>query len=242
MEEAAFRAADGTPVAAVTADEMREVDRVAVEEVDLGLLQMMENAGRNLASAVRRRGPDEVLVLAGAGGNGGGGLACARHLANRDVDVTVALDRAPGALEGAAARQRRIVDASGVPVREGVGSGRPAADVVVDAVVGYGLTGALRGAARDLVEAAGAAGAPVVSLDVPSGIDATTGASPGPAVAPAEVVTLALPKTGLTAVDCPVTLADVAVPRAVYARLGIPYDQPFGDGDVVALSEAGGGA
>ncbi|MFB6192114.1 MAG: NAD(P)H-hydrate epimerase [Haloarculaceae archaeon] len=226
MEEDAFRTPAGTPVTAVTAGEMREVDRVATEEVGLGLLQMMENAGRNLAAAVRTTGPDEVLVLAGAGGNGGGGLACARHLANRSVDVEVALDRTPGALDGAAAAQHRVVEAAGVPVREGI-DGRPGADVVVDAVIGYGLTGAARGMARDLIEACAATDARVVSLDVPSGLDATTGEAPGPAVDPDGVLTLALPKTGLREVDAPVTLADVAVPRTVYDRLGIPYEPPF---------------
>lgn len=234
MDEDAFRTPGGTPVTAVTADEMREVDRVATEEVGLGLLQMMENAGRTLASAVRATDPGEVLVLAGNGGNGGGGLACARHLANRSVDVSVALDRAPGALDGAAARQHRVVEAAGVPVSEGI-DGRPGADVVVDAVIGYGLAGAVRGAARDLVEACAATDARVVSLDVPSGLDATTGESPGPTVDPDEVLTLALPKTGLRAVDAPVTLADIAVPRAVYARLEIPYESPFADGYRVAL-------
>ncbi|MFC7157266.1 NAD(P)H-hydrate epimerase [Halomarina halobia] len=238
MERAVYRTAGGMPVTAVTADEMREVDRVATEEVGLGLLQMMENAGRNLASAVRATGADGAVVLAGDGGNGGGGLACARHLANRDVAVEVVLDRPPAALDGAAARQHRVVDAMGVPVREGP-AGPPETDAVVDAVIGYGLSGAVRGIARDLVEACGGTDARVVSLDVPSGLDATTGESTGPVVDPAEVITLALPKTGLRGVDCPVTLADIGIPRTVYRRLDVPYDPPFDDAYLVPLERTG---
>jgi NAD(P)H-hydrate epimerase len=80
----------GVRVPGVTADEMRAVDRVAVDDVGLQLLQMMENAGRGLATVVRSRQPERVVVVAGNGGNGGGGLACARHLANRGVEVSVA--------------------------------------------------------------------------------------------------------------------------------------------------------
>ncbi|WP_435182210.1 NAD(P)H-hydrate epimerase [Halorussus sp. AFM4] len=80
MSESAFKTTAGVPVPAVTADEMREIDRVGVNDIGLKLLQMMENAGRNLAGRIRKRNPDHVAVLAGNGGNGGGGLACVRHL------------------------------------------------------------------------------------------------------------------------------------------------------------------
>src|SRR6056297_3358061 len=111
MEKAAFETETGTMVAAVTANEMGEVDRVAVDEVGLTLLQMMENAGRNLAEVVRSVDGEDVTVLAGNGGNGGGGLVAARHLANRDVSVDVVLDRPPTDLDGATAHQYRILDA-----------------------------------------------------------------------------------------------------------------------------------
>ncbi|MFB6219741.1 MAG: NAD(P)H-hydrate epimerase [Halobacteriaceae archaeon] len=231
---APFRTESGAPVAAVTADEMREVDRVAVEEVGLGLLQMMENAGRTLAwharDAREAGGAGEVVVVAGNGGNGGGGLACARHLTNRGVGVEVVLDRPPGELTGAAAQQYGVLDAMGVPT--GVGpdalAGRDPA-VVVDALVGYGLGGALREPARSIVEAVNGGPATVVSLDVPSGVDATTGEPLGAAVAPDRTVTLALPKTGLADRPEGLVLADISVPATVYRRLDIEYRNPFGE-------------
>ena len=125
MSDHLFRTKDGMVMPAVTAEQMREVDRIAVEEFGLGILQMMENAGRNLAENVldmldgaracperSRRG--EVTVLAGSGGNGGGGLCCARHLHNRGFQVWVVLDREAAMLTGAARSQFQILQAAGL--------------------------------------------------------------------------------------------------------------------------------
>lgn len=211
----------GREVPAVTADEMRAVDEAAVD-AGLDLPVMMENAGRDLAAAARAFDPDHAAILAGAGGNGGGGLAAARHLLNHGVDVAVVLDRVPGDLSGAPATQWRLLDAMGVARRESV----PDADLVVDALVGYGLTAAPRGRVADLVEAANAADAPVLSLDVPTGVDATTGERPGVAVEPDRTLTLALPKTGLRGV-APLELGDIGIPPFVFAEAGVAYESPF---------------
>ncbi|MFW6317953.1 MAG: NAD(P)H-hydrate epimerase, partial [Halorubrum sp.] len=86
------------------------------------------------------------------------------------------------------------------------------------------------------IEATADAAGPVVSLDVPSGTDATTGEAPGAAVAPDVTATLALPKTGLAAVGGALRLVDLSVPSTVYDRLGIEYAHPFGDAFAVSLS------
>jgi NAD(P)H-hydrate epimerase len=225
VEPNAFETAAGTPLTAVTAEEMAAVDRVATETVGLPLYSMMENAGRNLASVVRkRRRARQVVVIAGGGGNGGGGLACARHLLNRDVPVTVVTDRPASEITGAAATQRRVLEAAGVTVRDEVPSldGR----LAVDALVGYGLTDALDGVAADLARACGDADG-VISLDVPSGVNATTGATSGPAVDADATLTLALPKTGFGPNCGELLLGDIGIPASVYERLDIPYEQPF---------------
>ncbi|WP_436930719.1 NAD(P)H-hydrate epimerase [Halosimplex halobium] len=228
MDARAFRTETGRSVTAVTAAEMRDVDRVAVEEFGVSLLQMMENAGRNLARHVREAGAEPVVVLAGNGGNGGGGLCAARHLANRDVEVSVVLDRSPEGLDGAARTQYETLAAMGVPVDDGVDAlVDRRAGTVVDALVGYGLDGRLRGTAADLVDEVAGTDATVVSLDVPSGMVATTGERPGPSVAPDRVLTLALPKTGLAGLDCELSLGDIGVPAGVYHSLDIPYANPF---------------
>lgn len=99
----------------------------------------------------------------------------------------------------------------------------------MDALIGYGLAGPVRGTAAALVEAMNDSAAPVLSLDVPSGRNATTGEAPGNAVDPARALTLALPKTGLRTLDCPVYLADISLPATLYERLDIDYENPFGD-------------
>ena len=245
MDASTFIGPDGRPVTAVTAEEMRAVDRVAVEEIGLDLRRMMEHAGRGLAEAVldvrSSRSDDPVAVLAGNGGNGGGGLACARHLTNRDLPVRVVLDRARAEVDGVTAEQLRILEAMDVPIEAVDGDSDFEADaalegVVVDALIGYGLTGQPRGVAADLIEAVGGASEATVSLDVPSGTNATTGERPGVAVEPDLTATLALPKTGIAAVDGDLRLVDLSVPSTVYDRLGIGYAYPFGEAFSVPLS------
>jgi NAD(P)H-hydrate epimerase len=227
-----FRTEDDIVVPAVTADQMLAVDRMAVEEFGLGMLQMMENAGRSLALNVMdmldsARG--EVTVLAGAGGNGGGGLCCARHLHNRGFKVWVVLDRDRRMLRGAAANQLDILQAAGRqpadPTQAGELMGR--SQIVVDALIGYGLRGAPRGRTAELIELCNQHAARVLSLDVPSGLDATTGEAPGPVVRPERTLTLALPKTGLQRVPGDLYLADIGIPPEVFQRLGVPFQPPF---------------
>ena len=238
MPRTSFRTVCDQVVSAVTADEMRAVDRVAMEDVGLELLQMMENAGRILASHVRDVADGDVVVMAGNGGNGGGGLACARHLVNHGESVRVVLDRAPDALTGAAARQYSILD----EMRVETTVGRPRHDedtepsVLVDALIGYGLTGDVREPARGLIEWMIRREELTVSLDVPSGVDATTGAVLGVSVDPVRTVTLALPKTGLDEVSGTLFLADIGIPTTVYDRLDIAYETPFRTNDWVELS------
>ncbi|MFC6942730.1 NAD(P)H-hydrate epimerase [Salinirubellus sp. GCM10025818] len=222
---------------------MRDVDRVAVEEVGLQLLQMMENAGRALAWHVRdiREGDTDrrILVVAGNGGNGGGGLVCARHLANRDLPVRVLLDRSPETLTGVAAHQHRIIDEMGIPFTSDVEqlSGLEEAMVVVDALIGYGISGDVRPPSNTYIERMNRRSDPIVSLDVPSGLDATTGKTLGVSVTPDRTVTLALPKTGLDGIPGTLFLADISVPGTVYERLGIAYTNPFEDRDWIRLKE-----
>jgi NAD(P)H-hydrate epimerase len=236
------------PVPAVTADQMATVDRVAVDDVGLPLVSMMENAGRNLATATRAvvgDRPERAFVAAGGGGNGGGGLAAARHLANRGTEVIVALDRPRDDLDGAPATQAdalaatnaTVVDDPADVVNEAVDAVLDV-DVALDALVGYGLTDSLDGTVADLAQVIDQGAERALSLDVPSGFDATTGDAPGRAVHPDATLTLALPKTGLAAVPGDFLLGDIGIPRGVYEHAGVPAPAPsvFGTQHVVALA------
>ncbi|MGM0591973.1 MAG: NAD(P)H-hydrate epimerase [Halobacteriota archaeon] len=228
-----FHTATGQTVPAVTADEMRTVDRVAVETVGLTLLQMMENAGRTLAGMARElAGGESVVVIAGGGGNGGGGLCAARHLVNHGIPVRAVLDRSPDELSGVAARQCRLLEETGATVESDPMPEE--AGVVVDALIGYGRTGVVQGRAAYLISQCNRTQTPVCSLDVPSGLDATTGDRHGPVVDADYTLTLALPKTGLGGVGN-LWLADIGIPNGVYERLGIDYRQPFDGRDRVRV-------
>jgi NAD(P)H-hydrate epimerase len=211
---------------------MREVDRVMVEDLHIELVQMMENAGRNLADlTVSRFSPATVVVLAGTGGNGGGGLVAARHLANRGATVRVVLARPD--LAAVPLHQLDIVRRMGVDI-----SDEPrTADVVVDALIGYSLNGDPQGRAAELIAWANREVAPVLALDTPSGLNATTGEPGVPSVRADATLTLALPKVGL--VGSPhageLYLADISVPPFVYGRFDIAVPPLFIDASIVRL-------
>jgi NAD(P)H-hydrate epimerase len=236
-----FVTANGVEVPAVDEAQMREVDRIAMEETGPNLFQMMENAGRNLAGlaieVLGDRWQDaNVLVLSGSGGNGGGGICAARHLANRNARVTLCLAD-PAKLQGVPAFQRMILKSTSA--REisfdHIEDEHP--DLVLDALIGYGLQSAPSGHVADLIEWTASSAVPVLALDIPSGVDSTTGATPGGFVNARWTLTLALPKKGLRPqVAGELYLADIGIPAAVYQRMGLQYVPPFGRDFCVPLT------
>ncbi len=215
---------------------MREIDRIMIDELGVSLLQMMENAGRSLAELIIRRfEPKVVCVIAGTGGNGGGGLAAARHLHNRGVQTSVTLTR-PEGLGAAAGHQAQVLRQMGLPFLERPDSN---AELIVDALVGYSLSGTLRGPSAELAAAAGDLGVPIVSLDVPSGLNATTGLSSGVQIAADATLTLCLPKTGLrhATETGDLYLADISVPPEVVLRVSDGPAPPFRRTGVLRISD-----
>ena len=221
-----FQTEAGLVVPAVTTEQMREVDRVAIEEVGPNLDQMMENAGRNLASMCMEMlgeawATSPVVVLAGTGGNGGGGICAARHLANHGGQVTLVVSDTEG-LARVPGEQFALYRATDGRLAEARELETIESALTVDAVLGYSLAGAPHGVVCDLIGWMSSGAAPVVALDVPSGVDATTGDSPGAHVRAAATMTLALPKTGLH-VDAvgELWVADIGIPRGVLERAGV---------------------
>ncbi|MHB8764487.1 MAG: NAD(P)H-hydrate epimerase, partial [Deferrisomatales bacterium] len=190
----------------LTAEEMRSLDRHTVEVVGVPGPVLMETAGRggftHLWAAyehLARRGP--VAVVCGRGNNGGDGFVVARCLANRGCPVRVLLLGRREAVAGDAAVHLGALLGCGVEVAE-VDDAFPldetmaGASLVVDAVLGTGLEAPVRGLAARAIEAVNRAPAPVVSLDLPSGVSADTGQVLGVAVAADLTVTFAWPKRG----------------------------------------------
>jgi NAD(P)H-hydrate epimerase len=225
-------------IPAVTASQMIEVDRIMTEDLGVDLLQMMELAGAALATLARDRffGGDargqRVLVVAGSGGNGGGGMVAARRLHGWCAEVEVWVTRETAFLRGASAHQVRSLRALGVSVHVPPESSLPAADLIVDALIGYSLAGPPSGHAAALIRAANDHPASVLSLDLPSGLEATTGTVYDPCIQADATLALALPKRGVWApwghgVTGELYLADIGIPYEVYARLGLDVGPIF---------------
>jgi NAD(P)H-hydrate epimerase len=232
----------------LTAEQMTEVDRIMVEEYGILLIQMMENAGRHLAALTRtlvknRLYGNRIVVLCGTGNNGGGGMVAARHLSNWGADVSVILAGQPDSLGTVPALQwailerlpldRRLCDGSNVPDLSG-------AKLIIDALIGYGLSGNPRRPAAELITAANESGRLVVSLDTPSGLDATTGIPGEPCAKADATMTLALPKMGLMTTEArdyvgELYVADIGVPPAAYSQIGLQVPSLFHDSGILQV-------
>jgi NAD(P)H-hydrate epimerase len=224
-----------------------------IEAYQIDLIQMMENAGRNLALLAKHLLDDDiedrpVVVLAGRGNNGGGGLAAARHLLNWGAWVQILLTHRPEEFAGIPAHQLASLQAMGLPVAWAEeGWELPPADLVIDAIVGYGLHGSPQGAAANLIQLANSSVAPIVSLDAPSGLDTTTGQIYEPHINATATLTLALPKVGLLVAPAQAAVgdlyvADISVPPQLYERLGLDVPPIFAVDTVLPLIVEGGSA
>ena len=214
-------------VPSITVDQMREVDRLMVEEFGITLPQMMENAGRILAElTIEMFSPDEASILVGRGHNGGGGLVAARYLHNRGVDTEVVL--ASPELADVPMRRLSTLRALDLPVRDS-----PEHDdgVIVDALLGYNQVGAPRGRTRDLVETAEESRLPVISLDVPTGFDLGTGDYHEISFKDPLTLTLGLPKAKMVGNIRDLWLADIGIPGEVYDMVGLHVPVMFQGSD-----------
>ena len=227
-----FKTEKEIKVPAVTTEQMIEVDRIAIEETGPNLFQMMENAGRNLAELTiqtlgKKWKSQKIVVLAGTGGNGGGGICAARHLANRGADVTVCITDNKK-LKDVPAYQLHILKSTNAKIItiEELQNENP--DLIIDAIIGYSLSGKPTGISAEMIDWASEKLGIRLSLDVPSGVDSTTGEVNGKFINPDLTMTLALPKTGLlpeTTGD--LYLADIGIPSKVYEKLNLNYKSPF---------------
>lgn len=239
-----FLTDDNIFVPSVTAQKMRAIDEKALSETGPNLYQMMENAGRNLATIshqfvkkIKNRNP-VVLVLAGTGGNGGGGICAARHLANHGMDVVVCVSD-PDRLKEVTEYQLSVMKNSGaVLFNFSEVKNLKTPDLIIDSVLGYSLSGAPAGRALDFIHWMNNQPVPILSLDVPSGIDATSGEAPGESVKPDVTLTLALPKTGLhDSTTGKLFLGDIGIPEKTFLKAGINYQSPFSGTYIINLKK-----
>jgi NAD(P)H-hydrate epimerase len=216
----------------LTAAQMKAVDQAAISQLGVPGLVLMENAGREVAAVIGRERPvrgAEVRVVCGAGQNGGDGLVIARHLANGGGRVTVLLAAPRAKLVGDAATFAAVVEQMpAITVRDGSAAGADwpgwlaGAEIVVDAIFGTGLRADVAGTPAEAIVAINASPALRVAVDVPSGLDADTGAVRGVAVRADLTVTMGCRKLGL------VLDPEAPVGRLEVADLGVSPESLVG--------------
>ncbi|MFA5168621.1 MAG: NAD(P)H-hydrate epimerase [Candidatus Omnitrophota bacterium] len=210
----------------ISAEEARRIDQSAIRDYCIPGLLLMENAGRSVSDVISREyKPCKVLVVTGKGNNGGDGLVVARHLANRGYPVQVALLEDPARLKADPLLNFSIVVKMKIPwvLMATASEGKifefcRESELVVDAIFGIGVHSPVRGIFERAIRAINRCQRPVVSIDIPSGLDADTGQVHGVAVKAAKTVTLALPKRGLfdgegRAYAGEIEVADIGIPR-----------------------------
>jgi NAD(P)H-hydrate epimerase len=231
---------------------MRDVQRLAQEEFGMDLVQITENAGRAaavLALAMlggKGRG-QRVVILCGGGNTGAAGLATARHLSNWGFRVDPIISGVEEEASFLARRQIQVLRLAGILEPADMESSEITvedqlanADLVIDALVGYGLAGPPQGIASAVTQLALQAGRPTLSLDVPTGVNATTGEVSIPAIRATTTLLLDLPKRGVQEPGArahvgEIFLADLGIPAAVPERLGIHIAGVFSEGPIVRL-------
>ena len=206
----------------LTSAEMADADRLAIAGGISGS-ELMESAGRAVAEAVAARHPSgsRVVVVAGPGNNGGDGFVAARLLAERGARVKVMLLADIGRLKGDAALAAKKWTG---PVAAAEPAALAGAEVVIDALFGAGLDRPVEGAARALIEAINAGKAPVYAVDLPSGINGTSGSALGVAVKATHTITFFRKKPGHLLLPgrlhCgTIAVADIGIPASVLAKI-----------------------
>lgn len=219
----------------VTAEQMARVDRIMIDDLGVDILQLMEAAGLAVIEAIRRQLDGDVankhiLLLAGSGGNGGDALVAARYLKARGAQPDVILSRPAAELPEVTAHQHRLAQAFGVSIREMPEGDDSFAnrtyDLIVDGLLGFSGRGDPRGTIAELIRFANSNPSPILAIDVPSGLDATSGVPGDPSIRAAATITLALPKSGFLNPEAPafsgeITVADIGVPASVLTAVGV---------------------
>ena len=218
----------------LTRDEVRDVDRRAIDELGMPGVVLMENAGRESARLFRQAGLDgKVVICCGKGNNGGDGYVIARHLELEGVSVRTLVFAEPDDITGDAGINLRILQQSGAnveflptPNSDDLQRRLADADWIVDALLGTGIRGELREPFPTVIAAINAAPARVVAVDLPSGMDCDTGAPLGECVRAEMTATFVARKQGFDAAGADawtgaVEVVSIGVPRSLLAACGL---------------------
>jgi NAD(P)H-hydrate epimerase len=213
--------------------QVRVLDRKALEVFGMPGIVLMENAGRGAMEVLAGLGVEgKVVLCCGKGNNGGDGFVIARHLDNSQVPLHILLFACPEELPGDAAINYQIVARSGLPIivfsgetidRSEVNRHLSKADWIVDALYGTGLQGPVRPPFDQVILAINEAGKKVLAVDVPSGLDCDTGKPMGATIRADHTVTFVDAKVGFVQPEAAawlgeVHIVDIGAPRNLLAR------------------------
>ncbi|MBZ4665373.1 NAD(P)H-hydrate dehydratase [Mahella sp.] len=223
---------------AVTVQQMRSIDRIAIERYGIPGVVLMENAALAVVDRVMKRvqhhNGRRIAVVCGGGNNGGDGLATARHLYQHGLNVKIYLLTNPSKFNGDAAVNFNIIQGIGVPCMQLDDENAlhefytdiKYVDVIIDAIFGTGIKGEVTGLPADVIRAINESAGYVISVDMPSGINGDTGEVCGCAVTADQTVTFALPKIGQIIYPGKkyvghLSIADISIPKAAINNVDI---------------------
>jgi NAD(P)H-hydrate epimerase len=180
-----------------------------------------------------------IAILSGAGNNGGGGLVAARHLQNWGTEISLVLAFEPAKLKEIPAHQWHILQKMGIKLDKEPELEK--ADLIIDALIGYGLSGDPRQPVAGWIDQANNSQVPILALDAPSGLDTTSGTAGSPCINAAATLTLALPKSGLLTPQAAeyvgeLYLADISVPPELYRQIGVDVPNLFEVDSILKVS------
>ncbi len=213
--------------------EVRMVDQIAITDFAVPGVILMENAGQNATRILLEQGcKGPVLIVCGKGNNGGDGFVMARHLDNHDIPVEIFIISSPEELKGDAKINYEIVRKSGIPFQrldsenslQDFKSALTKCDWVVDALLGTGVSGEIKGIYKTVIEEINQSKNKVLSVDIPSGMDCDTGNISGTCIKAYCTVTFVARKKGFDNPESKihtgiVHVADIGVPRAVFKKI-----------------------
>ncbi|MCK4261602.1 NAD(P)H-hydrate dehydratase [bacterium] len=224
----------------VTAQEMREIDRRTIEDFGIAGLDLMEKAGGSVAQAATemlgKSSGKKVAIFAGKGNNGGDGFVAARHLAQKKVKVSLYLlgrkEEVKGDarvnLEKLSQLPTEIITVKQYPKGnerdlEEIKGDIAQSDLIIDAILGTGTKGRVDGFLAEVIKLLNAAAKPIVSVDIPSGLDADGRGPLGVCIKAARTVTMGLPKQGLVLYPGAefageLTIADIGIPKELSGK------------------------
>ncbi|MCF7886858.1 MAG: NAD(P)H-hydrate epimerase [Candidatus Omnitrophica bacterium] len=220
----------------ITAEQMKKVDKAAIDEFGIPSLVLMENAGRAASDIAYNMLIDKkntVICICGKGNNGGDGFVCTRHLINKGVNVLVFLTCSRDKLKGDAKINFSILEKMNISIYEltqednftNLENEIINSELVIDAIFGIGISGKIREPYSTIIEIINKNKDKILALDIPSGLDATEGFSLGSCIKADKTVTFAAPKTGLVnnqgvTFSGEIVVADISIPKQILRSNG----------------------